>query len=127
MDCTQQNQTKWKTRFPEKFKESVKRAKAKRSLRDPTWRMDSWRWLQYGLSKEQFATMRADQKEQCKICNTVMKLPYVDHDHQTGKIRGLLCFRCNTALGNFSDSILVLESAISYLRATNTKQQNEEK
>jgi hypothetical protein len=39
----------------------------------------------------------------------------VDHDHKTGKIRGLLCNCCNTAIGRFNDSIAVLQNAISYL------------
>lgn len=53
----------------------------------------------------------------CAICGefpTEKKLA-VDHDHETGRVRGLLCMRCNTALGHFEDSITLLEAAIDYL------------
>ena len=39
----------------------------------------------------------------------------VDHNHVTGELRGLVCYRCNTALGKFGDSIVTLQSAIKYL------------
>jgi len=40
----------------------------------------------------------------------------VDHCHREGRVRGLLCTNCNQALGKFSDSILLLESACDYLK-----------
>ena len=40
----------------------------------------------------------------------------IDHHHDTGKLRGLLCSRCNHVLGHFNDSIELLESAINYLK-----------
>lgn len=45
-----------------------------------------------------------------------MKKPQVDHDHNTNKIRGLLCSRCNMGLGFFDDSIEGLTKAINYLK-----------
>lgn len=39
----------------------------------------------------------------------------IDHCHKTGKIRGILCSRCNTALGGFNDDIKLLDKAINYL------------
>ncbi len=68
--------------------------------------------------------MRKKQKDKCAICGnnetmkhargTVNQLA-VDHDHVTGKIRGLLCQRCNRALGLLRDDIAVLLSAAAYL------------
>ena len=50
----------------------------------------------------------------CQICGTVEKL-HLDHCHNTGKIRGLLCMRCNTAIGRMHDDPELLRKAIAYL------------
>jgi hypothetical protein len=53
----------------------------------------------------------------CGICGCVPKEKLaLDHDHSTGKIRGLLCMACNTALGKFKDDTSILQRAIEYLR-----------
>lgn len=50
-----------------------------------------------------------------KTCSTGIRLA-VDHNHTTGKVRGLLCTGCNTGLGKFKDSVELLTSAIAYLK-----------
>ena len=66
------------------------------------------------------------QKPMCKICGkTVHKAPenskdkqnqaVIDHDHKTGKLRGLLCHQCNVGIGNFKDDVNILLTAILYL------------
>jgi predicted nucleic acid-binding Zn ribbon protein len=73
----------------------------------------------YGLTPEQYAVMLADQEDRCAICR--VDLPggkggwHVDHDHGTGRIRGLLCHRCNLGLGNFQDDANRLQAAYDYL------------
>lgn len=60
-----------------------------------------------------------EQTGLCAICKrdeTICGTLNVDHDHSTGKVRGLLCTTCNRGLGEFRDRITDLESAISYLR-----------
>src|SRR5581483_6875112 len=50
----------------------------------------------YGLTPEQYRAMLTDQRGCCKICGRVFKrTPNIDHDHATGRVRGLLCFICN--------------------------------
>lgn len=69
------------------------------------------------------------QQEKCDICggnevtgstnNKHLSKTYnlvMDHDHKTGKFRGMLCNLCNRGLGNFKDNIDVLEKAIEYLK-----------
>lgn len=63
--------------------------------------------------------MLMDQMERCKIClmhkSQFQKGLAVDHCHKTGKIRGLLCHKCNTGIGSFQENIARLKSAINYL------------
>lgn len=77
----------------------------------------------YGISHTFFLDICKSQQNCCKICKQTLTFNKVcfsravlDHCHTTGKIRGVLCNRCNVSLGNFKDSQVILESAISYLR-----------
>lgn len=73
----------------------------------------------YGLTLEQYREMEVAQDHRCAICSEPAKTAnrlHVDHDHTTGKIRALLCHHCNLLLGNASDSIERLRSAIAYLQ-----------
>lgn len=71
----------------------------------------------YGLTLEAWEAMREQQGDRCAICRGAFSEDaiHVDHDHDTGTVRGLLCFTCNTALGKFHDDIGVLRAAIGYL------------
>lgn len=63
-------------------------------------------------------TMRAAQNNLCAICKDELpegKHCHVDHDHTTGKVRGLLCHHCNTALGLFDENPDLMEKAAVYL------------
>ena len=73
----------------------------------------------YGLSLEELALLLKDQGGCCAICGeSESELPrdlVVDHCHTTQRVRGLLCHKCNVALGGFRDDIDILASATSYL------------
>ena len=69
-------------------------------------------WM-YKITVEQSRQLRSG-KSICEICERPQKLE-VDHNHNTGKVRGLLCSRCNGALGQFLDNIEMLKKAIAYL------------
>jgi Recombination endonuclease VII len=89
-------------------------------------RMKKWRetnkdyqrkWT-YGLSQEDYDAMIASQNGVCRICGHIPdegKAFHVDHCHATGKVRGLLCSRCNTGLGMFRDDPDALRKAADYL------------
>lgn len=70
------------------------------------------------MSLEDYAQIFTQQNGLCKICktNTKQRQLAVDHCHKTGKIRGLLCAKCNVAIGMFEDNIEFLTEAISYLK-----------
>ncbi len=68
----------------------------------------------YGLSVEALDAMLDSQHGVCAICQTE-PAAHVDHDHQTDKVRGLLCFRCNAALGQLGDDPVVVRRAARYL------------
>ena len=84
---------------------------------------------EYGISTEIYENLIKLQDNKCAICNkdevrkfktrnTTVRLA-VDHCHKTGKIRELLCSKCNAALGAVGDSIDILEKMISYLKKHN--------
>ena len=70
---------------------------------------------EYGLNREQYLNMKRTQDSSCLCCKEVKKL-VVDHDHETGKVRGLLCDNCNLALGLLKDSVGTLERMIKYVQ-----------
>lgn len=82
----------------------------------------------FGLSWSEYCKLLAKQKGGCAICKS--KIPgsrkgktfkrfVVDHDHQTGTVRGLLCSKCNTSIGMLNDDINLLQAACRYLKKHN--------
>ena len=68
------------------------------------------------MTPEDTERLFKNQKGVCAVCGEVLTLKYhIDHDHLTGKIRGLLCRGCNLGLGFFQDSVPKLMAAIQYL------------
>lgn len=83
----------------------------------------------YGISEEEYRKMINDQNNKCAICGVELEINdtnihtsttlCIDHCHSTGIVRGLLCTRCNKALGLFDDNVYNLKSAIKYLMQYN--------
>jgi hypothetical protein len=77
----------------------------------------------YGITLEQYNQMLEKQLHACAICKQPEKQIVwgktkrlaVDHDHKTGKVRGLLCQKCNTTLGRYEDDPYVWENFMNYL------------
>lgn len=128
-------QRAWRNENPEK----VRAIKARRKIKDPKCfgRYDmNWRRkhperaraksrrsslkFQYGITPEQFSATLAMQGGRCAICpneisESVKRSAHQDHDHATGRLRGILCRSCNHGLGMFRDSPELLRCAIDYL------------
>lgn len=75
-----------------------------------------------GITQEQIDHFYKIQGGRCFICRITEeehgKLLALDHNHENGKPRGLLCLQCNTGLGNFRDNVGLLSMAIAYLATT---------
>jgi len=81
---------------------------------------DFWRAYdlkrKYKLTMDEFEAILKSQDYKCDICHTDLKsYSAVDHDHETGNVRGILCRKCNLGLGGFKDNIASIENAIKYL------------
>ena len=77
----------------------------------------------YGITQEEVQLLVEQQNNSCAICLTQFtKTPHVDHDHATGKVRGLLCTICNFGLGLVKDDTNLLEILSSYIIIPRTKQ-----
>lgn len=105
--------SKWQQENPEK----AKKAKRDRHLQSL-----------YGLSRVEYEQLATKQNNLCAICKKpesiinkktgLTKNLSVDHCHSTGKIRGLLCGNCNTAIGLLKENIVTCKAVISYLKKT---------
>lgn len=86
------------------------------------------RWIKkrYGISFDEFNNLFLKQSNKCPICDNILKTEnivgrgyngtHIDHCHKTGKIRGLLCSKCNKMIGLAQESIFILENAILYIK-----------
>lgn len=79
------------------------------------------RLAKYGLTTDEYKELYNNQNGKCAICgsdgsNGKWRKLYIDHNHESGKVRGLLCSNCNFAIGHFQDKPELLEKAAKYLR-----------
>lgn len=78
----------------------------------------------YGLTLDEFNSMRAIQNNCCAVCliaeNELSSRLHVDHCHNTNKVRGLLCSNCNTALGLLKENEKIILALLKYLKKANT-------
>jgi len=94
----------------------------KKKSKNPTFTVDAHRLKRYGLSPESYLELLTEQHNKCKICLVDFSTTRccIDHDHDTGVVRGLLCQKCNTSIGMFRDSEFNILRALAYLKSTNT-------
>lgn len=103
----------------------MKKYKINMILKNPLYYRNSQLKSLFGITIEQYQKLRKKQNDVCAICgkketvfdkriNQVRSLS-VDHCHKTGKVRGLLCQNCNTAIGRWKDDIKIMKKAIKYL------------
>lgn len=100
------NKRKWKAKNPDKVKSAALMS-------------------DYGINLNQYNDMLKAQQDSCAICkqhkDSFTNALHVDHNHITGKVRGLLCLSCNRALGLLKDNKDLFLSAANYLEVTDGK------
>lgn len=69
----------------------------------------------YNLTPEEVKEMKATQNQLCAICKQEPKHWHIDHDHETGKVRGMLCGPCNMAIGLLKDNPKIIKEALKYV------------
>lgn len=73
--------------------------------------------LRLGVTEERYQEMLLAQDGRCAVCRKKWhRKLYVDHCHETNRVRGLLCGPCNTAIGQLGDTVEGLERALAYLK-----------
>ncbi len=118
---------KQKQKWYEKNREKELKRMAEWSRSKPELNFNGHLRRKYGLTRDQYDRMVLDQGGACAICKgppigrtsqgTEHKRFDVDHCHATGKVRGLLCHKCNVMLGQARDCTKILHAAILYLHA----------
>lgn len=76
----------------------------------------------YGITSEEYREMVSSQNNSCQICKSEFSSSrdaHIDHSHETKMVRGILCQRCNQALGLFQEDPVRIRNAIDYLRKHN--------
>ena len=71
---------------------------------------------EYGVSLDEYNEILTEQNGVCWICQKATTKMCLDHCHETGEIRGILCNKCNIGLGHFQDDIALLERALEYMK-----------
>jgi len=97
----------------EGYTEGKKKWKRENKLKANKWNL----FNKYKITLEQWEQMRVSQGNKCAVCEKeFIKTPHVDHNHETGCVRQLLCANCNILLGLSHDNVVILEKAIAYLK-----------
>lgn len=116
--CCKKCYNNWRKEYRQK-PENLKRIREYRHKPEVMKRDREYRYLKkYGLTIDQYDQLLNSQGNKCAICGTEnpdKKRFNIDHCHLTGKIRGLLCRKCNLLLGFSGDNVETLISAARYL------------
>lgn len=108
--CVKARARQWAKDNPERRKRSNK-ADHSRNRDERNWKCKE---RKYGISRGEYEALLQSQDGYCAVCSETENL-YIDHDHHTGEVRGLLCAKCNTMLGMSDDSPSRLMAGAQYL------------
>lgn len=124
--CLRERKKRERQANPTVYRDQAKRYRASRPDQTKKIGRKSTLKSKFGISPEEYQTFLDDQLGVCAICKQpetvidsktgLVKRLSIDHDHKTGRVRRLLCGKCNSALGLFKDSPDILSAAILYLQ-----------
>lgn len=120
---------KTQTTTVEKRKATLKKynnSEARKQKQKEYYQQNKERWVEaslqklYGIGLEDYKRLLTEQNESCKICerpqSSFKRSFAVDHCHETGKVRGLLCSNCNTSLGLMKENPRAVKNMINYIK-----------
>lgn len=114
-DCSRERHKKWRADNRERHNELCRNWHRADPIRSRTHELKK----KFGITHDDYLKMLKDQGGKCLICGNESAGDRahfsVDHNHNTGKIRGLLCTKCNRGLGCFNDSLVLMRKAVRYL------------
>ena len=116
----------WRAKNVDKCRAWRRKYDAKNKARKKEYERHYKRFHYYGVTREEFQSMLIAQGGKCAICKSEEwpgrdNIPTIDHDHATGKIRSLLCGRCNSALGHIHDDLIIAREIVRYLEIHRTE------
>ena len=130
-DCNNLRQKEAQSRWRKEHPEQCRRIKREAYKKDPSkkkrivaaWRKanpdklaESQLLYKYGITLTEYNNIKEKQNGRCAICDAVNEKLVVDHSHETGKVRGLLCNSCNLMLGHSRDNSNTLNKGAKYLK-----------
>ncbi|MEA2717977.1 MAG: hypothetical protein QOI99_2294 [Actinomycetota bacterium] len=109
---------KWRDDTPDRYRANQRRTRS--SPEGKARQRAGHLKRKYGVTIEQYDELLVSQGGRCAICRREPRPDsslHLDHDHESGQLRGILCFRCNNALGDFDDDASLLHAAVRYLES----------
>ena len=100
----------WRLKNPEQIKETVERYRPIHCAKNRQYRIER----RFGITVEEYENI-LKWKGKCEVCNLTNKL-CLDHCHVTGRIRGVLCRKCNTGLGMLNDDPELVKALLVYIQ-----------
>ena len=106
----------WRDANPQRYAENQRRYKS--TIDYPAVMRAAHLKRKFGITPEDYDRRLSQQRGGCAVCGRAPKTGkslHIDHDHETGYVRGLLCFKCNAALGQLGDDLGRIERALTYV------------
>lgn len=114
--CQTELANRWRKNNPDKANATQRRWRRENKAIVKLWEQKNWLKRKYGMLEKDYQVLLEKQGGACAVCKVIPKQRlFVDHCHETKKVRGLLCSACNLGIGIFKNSPERLQAAAWYL------------